>query len=593
MAEQSQDKRPDPDQDAPAERPTSEAAPDPDAGRDLATALEPDDPAKLGEFELLGRLGAGGMGTVYLARGADKRRVAIKVIRPELASDDAFIRRFHREVAAARQVAGFCTARVLDADLDLPRPYLVTEYVEGVRLDRAVERNGPLTGSNLDGFTVGVAAALTAVHAANVVHRDLKPSNVILSLFGPRVIDFGIARALDASTEVTRASLVMGTPGWMAPEQLTGEAPSQASDIFVWGTLVAFAATGRAPFGEGSPTEIALRIVNDKPDLNGFDGPLRATVEKAMGKDASRRPTAKALLMELLGEQLDDPVKADEAGRAATQVLERTWVGAVALGGANPNRTTEERHPRYPHDARTPGTPPLGRSGRGGPIRPVPPLAPVAAPPQPQWHDPWANQGQPQQPAAWYGGQQAPVAWPQYQQPQQPQPQPDWRQRQPQQLAPPPPAQPVQLQRPPYPYPAPPQQQQQPPPPVPWQPPVEPGERRARRGLARVLAWVATLGALGAAVGLAASRVTAWRVFSLRMLLLFGLLTVAFWLVPASRRSRFRAVLARLVGVFSVLMAVGALATLAQEQAIEAFGRSIAATFVVGLLAYWMYPKRP
>jgi hypothetical protein len=128
---------------------------------------------------------------------------------------------------------------------------------------------------------------------------------------------------------------------------------------------------------------------------------------------------------------------------------------------------------------------------------------------------------------------------------------------------------------------------------VPWQPPVEPGERRARRGLARVLAWVATLGALGAAVGLAASRVTAWRVFSLRMLLLFGLLTVAFWLVPASRRSRFRAVLARLVGVFSVLMAVGALATLAQEQAIEAFGRSIAATFVVGLLAYWMYPKRP
>ena len=166
MADQSDDQRPDQDAPqasavprdeapAPTERATSESAPDPDAGRDLATALEPDDPDRLGEYELLGRLGAGGMGTVYLARGAARRRVAIKVIRPELASDDAFIRRFHREVAAARQVAGFCTARVLDADLDPPRPYLVTEYVEGVRLDRAIERNGPLTGSNLDGFAVG------------------------------------------------------------------------------------------------------------------------------------------------------------------------------------------------------------------------------------------------------------------------------------------------------------------------------------------------------------------------------------------------------------------------------------------------------
>src|SRR6266498_2265115 len=204
------------------------------------------DPAAIGPYRVLGRLGAGGMGTVYLAQSPAGARVAIKIIRPELAGDAAFLDRFRREVAAARRVAGFCTARVLDANLDGSAPYLVTEYVDGVRLDLVVERDGPLAASNLEGLAVGVAAALAGIHAAEVVHRDLKPGNVLLSYFGPRVIDFGIARALDdASTAITRVGTVMGTPAWMAPEQF-GNAP------------VTTAAAGGAGHGQG-PRQAAER----------------------------------------------------------------------------------------------------------------------------------------------------------------------------------------------------------------------------------------------------------------------------------------------------------------------------------------------
>ncbi len=284
-----------------------------------ATALEPGDPERIGGYELLGRLGAGGMGTVYLARGPKNKRVALKIIHPDLAEDESFILRFRREVESARRVAGFCTARVIDAGLDVPQPYLATEYVEGLRLDEAIEQDGPLQGSNLDGLAVGVAAALTAIHGANVVHRDLKPSNVLLSYFGPRVIDFGIARALDGRMDVTRTNMVMGTPGWMAPEQLTGKKARPATDIFVWGTLVVFAATGRQPFGTGSPTTVAYRILNEQPELEGFDGPLRDVVDLAMQKDPSRRPTAKELLMKLLGESEDGASTEDTVTRMLKQ----------------------------------------------------------------------------------------------------------------------------------------------------------------------------------------------------------------------------------------------------------------------------------
>jgi serine/threonine protein kinase len=156
------------------------------------------DPERVGAYQVLGRLGAGGMGTVFLARCGDGPPVAVKVLRPELARNPSFLRMFRHEVDAARRVVGFCTARVLDADLSGPLPYLVTEYVEGVRLDRAVAGSGGLAATDLEGLAVSMAAALTAIHGAGVVHRDLKPSNVLLSYFGPKVIDFGIARAMDA-----------------------------------------------------------------------------------------------------------------------------------------------------------------------------------------------------------------------------------------------------------------------------------------------------------------------------------------------------------------------------------------------------------
>lgn len=275
-------------------------------------------PERIGPYEILGRLGAGGMGTVFLGRRGDGPPVAVKVLRPELARDPAFLRMFRHEVAAARRVVGFCTARVLDAEVSGPLPYLVTEYVDGVRLDRAVANSGKLSATDLEGLAVGMAAALTAIHGAGVVHRDLKPSNVLLSYFGPKVIDFGIARALDATTAAT--GRLMGTPTWMAPEQF-GEGPATAAvDVFTWGSLVAYAGTGRRPFGRGTVVELAYRICHEPPDLDGLDGHLRELVEACMAKEPGQRPTARAVLLDLLGDHATPDPQTD-----ATRLLERTW----------------------------------------------------------------------------------------------------------------------------------------------------------------------------------------------------------------------------------------------------------------------------
>ena len=282
------------------------------------------DPDHIGPYRILGRLGAGGMGTVFLGRADDGDRVAVKVLRPELAGDPSFLRMFRREVAAARRVVGFCTAKVLDADTSGPLPYLVTEYVEGVRLDRAITASGRLSGTDLQGLAVGMAAALTAIHGAGVVHRDLKPSNVLLSYFGPKVIDFGIARALDASASTATGKL-MGSPGWMAPEQFSQQPVTAAVDIFVWGSLVAYAGTGRRPFGQGTAVAIVNRIRDGQPDLEGLEGRLRELVERCMAKEPGERPSAKALLLELLGDRADPDPQA-----AATQLLQRRWAPPAA-----------------------------------------------------------------------------------------------------------------------------------------------------------------------------------------------------------------------------------------------------------------------
>jgi predicted Ser/Thr protein kinase len=291
------------------------------------TPLQPGDPAQVGRYVLSGRLGAGGMGTVYLARAAGGGPlVAVKVVHPELAVDPEFRARFADEVAAARRVAPFCTARVVDADTSARSPYLVTEFVDGVPLSEAVDEGRPLDESTLHGVALGVAAALSAVHAAGVVHRDLKPGNVLLSLSGPRVIDFGIAQALDVTRQHTQAGMLVGTPGWMAPEQFRGGSVGPPADVFSWGSLVAYAATGQNPWAAATsgpslpPAEQAHRILHGTPTLDGLTGPLLRLVESALVKDPVRRPTARQLVDALLG----GPAGGDPT-RAAATALRRTW----------------------------------------------------------------------------------------------------------------------------------------------------------------------------------------------------------------------------------------------------------------------------
>jgi serine/threonine protein kinase len=235
------------------------------------------------------------MGVVYLARGRRARQVAIKVPRADLARDPAFRERFRREAQAASAVAARCTAGVLEIAADGKRPYIVTEYVDGPTLHAAVTADGPLVGSDLAAFAVGVAEALAALHTAGVTHRDLTPGNVVLGRWGPKVIDFGIARADDAST-LTQTGIRIGTPAWMAPEQARGQRVTSAADTFSWGTLVAFAGTGRHPFGGGRTDAVIYRIVHEQPDLLGLEPTLTPLVERALAKDPSARPAPAELL---------------------------------------------------------------------------------------------------------------------------------------------------------------------------------------------------------------------------------------------------------------------------------------------------------
>ena len=257
-------------------------------------ARQPGDPKRLGPYELLGRLGQGGMGVVFLGRERrGGRRAAVKAIRPELAGDRAFAARFRREVEAARRVDSPRVARVLGADPAGPRPWLATEYVDGPTLAGAVAAGGPLTGGRLAAFAAGVAQALDAIHAAGVVHRDLKPGNVLLpggTSPEVKVIDFGIAWAADAT--MTRSGLRFGTPSWMAPERLRDQPAGPPADVFAWGLLVAFAATGHHPFGGGPADAVAYRILHDRPDLTGVPASLRGLVEAALSPDPAARPTA-------------------------------------------------------------------------------------------------------------------------------------------------------------------------------------------------------------------------------------------------------------------------------------------------------------
>ncbi|MEU4244108.1 serine/threonine-protein kinase [Actinoplanes sp. NPDC026619] len=287
--------------------------------------LRPGDPRRLGDYRLLSLLGEGGMGTVFLGRDPAGRTVAVKAIRPEHADNSEFRARFRSEVARARQVPSFCTAAVLDADPDSDTPYLVVEYVEGPSLQDVVEDRGPMSAGDLHSVAVGVAAALTAIHGAGVIHRDLKPSNVLLSLGLPKVIDFGIARALEATTKHTRPGRWVGTVDYMAPERLDPEVGpvTPAADIFAWGGVIVFAGTGRNPFHGETPVATAAQILTKPPELRGMPESLVGLIGRAFAKDPGDRPAANELLQELLAVNTppDSPRARPAGGRFDARTL--------------------------------------------------------------------------------------------------------------------------------------------------------------------------------------------------------------------------------------------------------------------------------
>jgi len=335
-------------------------------GNSLARAsLRAGDPARIGHYRLTARLGSGGMGVVYLGVGWDGSQVAVKVLRPELADDPEFRRRFRREVSVLMRVRGVCTVRVIEADTESARPFMVTEYAEGPSLAEYIDTYGLLAPDTLYGLATGLAEALTVIHAAGIVHRDLKPSNVILTDAGPKVIDFGIAQALDA-TSMTKTGMMVGSAGFMAPEQVSGR-PGPAADIFVWGVTVAYAATGQSPFGTGQTHAILYRVVHGDPDITAVPEPLRPLVAAALAKDPERRPTAQQLLDRLTSTSM----RSQRVQDSPTQtILSKTW-HQTGPHPAEPKISREDRGAKgsllldpAPPGAGPPGDrPPAGRKG--------------------------------------------------------------------------------------------------------------------------------------------------------------------------------------------------------------------------------------
>jgi serine/threonine protein kinase len=270
----------------------------------VLTPLTDDDPRTIGPYRLQNRIGAGGMGVVYLGFDSERRPAAVKVPHLNHATNSEFRKRFRIEVSAARGVVGASVARVIAADADAPRPWLAAEYVEGPNLQAAIDRGGPLVGDELDRLVIGLAEAIAVIHRAGVIHRDLKPENILLSPTGPKVVDFGIARSV-GFPGITEVGEMIGTVAWMAPEQVQveGRTAGPPIDIFAWGSCSVFAATGRRPFPGESPRSIAtaLQIVNSEPILDGVPDRLLPAVHAALAKSPDRRPTAAELVKMLAG----------------------------------------------------------------------------------------------------------------------------------------------------------------------------------------------------------------------------------------------------------------------------------------------------
>ncbi|MGI5168174.1 serine/threonine-protein kinase [Spirillospora sp. CA-253888] len=303
--------------------------------------LRTGDPARLGAYRLTGRLGEGGQGTVYLAEAPGGGRVAVKLLRGGLGGDAEARARFLRELETAKRVARFCTAAVLDAEVEGDRPFIVSEYVAGPSLQQVVQTEGPREDGALERLAIGTATALVAIHRAGVVHRDLKPHNVLLGPDGPRVIDFGVARALDGATITAQGAV--GTPAYMAPEQFAGERAGPAADVFAWAGTLVFASCGRPPFGNDSMAAVVNRTLHGAPDLGALTGPLRGIAARCLDKDPARRPSSAELLRILLGE--DEP----QATEALTESALHAGAAAVAPPGtASPHATTARLQPPPP-----------------------------------------------------------------------------------------------------------------------------------------------------------------------------------------------------------------------------------------------------
>lgn len=337
-----------------------------------AGPLEPGDPRTLGAFQVVGRLGEGGQGIVYEGWGASGDRVAIKVLKG--GASPAVRRRLARELESARRVAPFCTARVLAAELDRPDPYVVSEFVAGPSLLERVRDGGPLRDGDLDRLAVGTASALAAIHGAGVVHRDFKPANVLLGPDGPRVVDFGIARTLDAGTT---SSSLSGTPPYMAPEQLNGVHGSPAADVFAWASTMVYAATGRSPFGGDTVAAVFNRILTRDPDLSGVPPGLRETLATCLSKDPGARPSARSLLVRLV-----DPgastVTVPDVGPVPSAYVPDDWPGHTQAGPPPAVPSGTRPSPRHPPGepagpardaAALPPRGPAPRAGAGTPGR--------------------------------------------------------------------------------------------------------------------------------------------------------------------------------------------------------------------------------
>ncbi|MFR0367645.1 serine/threonine-protein kinase [Streptomyces sp. MCC20] len=253
------------------------------------------DPERFGPFLVLERLGAGGMGTVYLAQSPGGRRVAVKTLHADQAADPGVRERFRREIDAARRISGFWTAPVVDADPDAATPWVATEYLDAPDLGEHVRRHGPLPATDLLVLAAGLAEALAAIHDAGLTHRDLKPANILITEDGPRIIDFGIARA-DTAATLTTVGGILGTPAYMSPEQANGARTGPASDVFSLGAALYYAATGTSPFGQGPLPAVLHRVVHHDPDITVIPHALRPALAACLHKESVRRPTAAALL---------------------------------------------------------------------------------------------------------------------------------------------------------------------------------------------------------------------------------------------------------------------------------------------------------